>query len=283
MTRAIESIAVTDYASRIGYATPIVEAVERALHGGSFEQRVWWNRVLTEAIDKLAPDAALPAGGMTEHALQFFCDLASRHALRSIAVVDYPDWLQRHWSAIRQEAARGQPDHDGSGRPTFVRPGPAALALSCDPGLHDWARQALGVRFGTRMKLTYIHYGQPGQRSRLHLDDPTFYEYNCLIGVHTTRPRRGLTPARGDATARQTANGSDTSAAATHSLLRVIDPQAGVRDFDLIDGRVVLFNGSRLPHARTPLVAGESVCVLSLGLNDATRESSAEILKAAKR
>lgn len=242
-----------EYATRIEdplnetatFVEALTNSIEGCLGASSSRQRQWWNSVLSEVFDRLAPGGEPPQYGMAREAFLLFSHIASRHANMAVVVADAPVWLVRHHPAIVQEAQQLRPPSTYPDRPNYVKAGRAALELSCDGEFFEWARNALEVDLSRSMKITYIFYGTAGQRCRLHLDNLQHYEYNCLIGVKISRYENAV----------------------PGSFLRVIMPTGNPNDIDLVDRKVALFHSSRMAHGRMPLSPGEDIILLSIGLS----------------
>lgn len=232
------------YEAHAGFIQQIVHRVTTTLDDANFEDQVWFNRIITELLEKLCPNVEPPEDELERQAFKFCLDIASINSIKQVKIIDDPPWLERHWDGILLESVSNRPldTIDAMGQ-VYGRAGKAALALSYDAELFSWAEENLKVRLGERMKMTYIYYSNAGQKCRIHLDNPRFYEFNCLIGLTWT------------------GNGNKTS------KLRLFNNSNDISDVELCEKRAVVFDSSHTPHGRTALAEGEQVSILSLGFN----------------
>jgi hypothetical protein len=119
--------------------------------------------------------------------------------------------------------------------------------LLANPAFVAWICGHVGIhpeQLHRSVAMGYLYYRREGNRFAAHIDNPRTHAINCIICLEHVVPDRGAP-----------------------SVLRVLDPDHGWRDAALAPGEAVLFNADSTVHARTPLGPGESVTLLSIGMN----------------
>lgn len=159
-----------------------------------------------------------------------------------------PQWLDRHWQAVKAEALRASLAVEASSItaswPYYLSPGPAATAVASNESLSAWARKCFAGTHIQVAEVSYVVYNQEWQRCPLHLDDPTRYAINALICLEKTHPSRD-------------ALSSELYLLEDHHLVqRRLEP-----------GDVFLFHSSTRPHLRSALEPGATVVLLSIGFS----------------
>ncbi|MFD0566026.1 tetratricopeptide repeat protein [Kitasatospora saccharophila] len=128
--------------------------------------------------------------------------------------------------------------HNGK-RNTAV--GEAANHFASQVDLAAIVARATGLEVEQPHTGVYIGYTE-GQSLDFHLDEAGFGEANLIICLQHTRP-------------------IDAGRASTTAFISA----AGYLECDLAAGSGVVFDGALTPHGRTPLGAGESITLISLG------------------
>ena len=158
----------------------------------------------------------------------------------------FPNWLDADaLDEVLQECIKSFPTHPPSTGnnplPWYADPGPKALALIKNSDFFPWIAEKFGRTCLQPPSLSYLKYTYDAQSSWVHIDTPSTHGINCLIGL-----------------------GQSTLIEEGKSKLRIFELMH-YTDFDLSRGKVVVFHAACTPHARTPLLPGEAVYLLSVG------------------
>lgn len=228
-----------------GPSYPVPSLLADFRQAGTMKDRVRIGALCSEIIDSLAPKAQLPTDTQRAEAAQFFIRLVSSQPKFHPISEDWPPWLDHHTHSrlVNELRQQGVGMLKGRSNLNYVRCGMEALRLSYDKAFNNWIRARTGLHFSDHIKLTYIVYTREGDYCRFHLDDPSSYEFNCLIGLEH---RWGAQP---------------------QSHLAYFSEAGDLRTMFIVPGRAVLLHSSAMVHGRPPLPAGEHVSLLSLGLN----------------
>lgn len=160
-------------------------------------------------------------------------------------ICDQPTWLTPSLRQALLEEALGLQSTAKlySGHRRMVTGGRLAQACVLSPTLTAWIHTSCPVALRPGAATNYIYYAE-GDYCPVHIDRRTGYQLNLLVSLaHQVRYQ-------GDP--------SSLYIYAEESLVRTT----------LRAGETTLFSSSSLPHGRTALHPGESICLLSVGLQE---------------
>lgn len=214
----------------------------------SLHEKAWLTVMLSTALDGLAPQVEYPDDPSEQQLFALLCQVLGEGGNPAIVADPEPPWLEndllsllqaecRTWHASSQPYSRHQ---------VYVRPDEDICeAISSNNDLLKWCEEGLQTRLKATGKVNFVHYFGEQQRCSVHVDNPEYYEFNCLIGLLHECP-----------------------VGVEKSLLRIFEPDS-VTDVQLDPGSAIVFHSSATPHGRTPLSSAESISLLSVGFRPA--------------
>jgi hypothetical protein len=206
-----------------------------------------WSRALTTCLRGLAPALERPPAGTPESdAFELLVRLAGNGRSARFLRAERPAWLgEQRIATLLAECDAQRREQPVIGQ-HYVKCGAEAARLAAEDALVAWltdgARQ-LGASEPTDMALTYIDYRDAGDSCPVHVDRIDAYALNCLICLRHT-----------------------AAVQPPGSRLRIFGADGGDFDLLLAPGERILLPAAMVPHGRTPVVAGERVTLLSIGL-----------------
>lgn len=222
------------------------EAIGREFEEATVAEKAALAKLVSAGVSQcFGPELAAPLDRERAITAKFWASLMEFTRNPRIKAAAWVPWLsaaQRH--ALSQEArgaaiARARTDLPVFGRSTEV----AAEWVRSSQAFFAWAEEALMLSLSRDVDLTYLHYAGEGHFCRAHIDRPDTYEYNCLLCLeHDTVPP-----------------------ATRQSELRIFTGDRWL-GYALPAGAALLFHSSSTIHGRTPMMEGETMLVLSIGL-----------------
>ncbi len=157
-------------------------------------------------------------------------------------------WLSsEHLEAMRLEAEQVSAGAVGDGVDNYpvttTAPPGGARGIEGNEPFFVWAEEALGVALRREVTLNYLNYTHAGHHCEAHLDQPHIFEYNCLVCL---------------------AHGAEAPNSPQSQLRLFVDNKWLC--YRIPVGGALIFHSSSTIHGRTPIMEGETLRMLSIGL-----------------
>lgn len=220
----------------------------RDIHDLSSESGDLFSTAWTRAVRGVASVADLPEPGTAAHS----CLTAIAERLGTSPLVAQPLRRRPPWAttavldALRANCAASLP----SSQPEAVNlkrnpeTGPDIHTLLTEVDLAGYVGIETGLKIAGWVSSTYVVYDTPGAALHLHLDLPSFGDVNMLLCLDRTDVR------------------PHDEASST-----VFVTGDGIDRYHFGPGECLIFDARLTAHGRTPVVEGERVVLLSVGLN----------------
>ncbi|MFF1872593.1 hypothetical protein [Kitasatospora herbaricolor] len=201
-----------------------------------------WNKVLRD----FAKVSSLPGvGSPGETCLRAVAALMAPSLLVPEPVRVRPPWASApQVSALRDEAKMmlRESGYINNNKMNSAC-GPVAERLAYAVDLAAYVAEVVGVKVKQPHAANYIGYWEAGQSLEIHLDSMKFSDINILLCVDRESSREG--------------QGSST----------VFVTPAGFKSEYCTPGEALIFDGTCLPHGRTPIGDGETVTLINFGFH----------------